>query len=860
MLLASSTAGTQVGNLPLERTAPVGLTTAVHPGVATIPHGNLSIPLFLPSLTLAAGTHLVARYQFKVVSWPTGLPNLTVWVYSELAVFRESSGASLEETIGARNQTVVNGTLSNPNATTGNVTIGAAGASFSNGSKAVLSSQLLAVMVSVPWGTLTMDFRWDWESITPSGVANYSSWSTFQTITPPEHLTVVSDGPPQLTPGAAFQVCIAGPVQNRTFSLHMEVPSPYVSFAWNTTHVPGNWTGTYCWSDTMPSTFTKLPSMLLVHIWEYNTLPSILYILHTEGITKNSGTVTGDISPTGANAHLGSTHLTLTAGLFRVVMTPGTYWLGANASGYGAGGYPVTVVANATTWANLSLAADKGILVGTIVPALAQVSVDGAALQVNSSGGNFSSTLSPGRHSVHAQAAGYASNNSNVNVVVNSTTTIALVLLHYTGWLTGNVTPSSASLAVDGTNVPVGPQGSFNASVATGRQTLSASLQGYSLWEENITIYRNTTTHVSIKLAPGWVAGKVVPFYAFLSLNGVQVEESPQTGAFNVSVLGGTIWAEALASGYLPFNENFTAVAGKTFSLMPVLDDTAVLEGFVHPVNATLHWEDTPVSVGPAGNWSVTTTSGSHWLNASAKGFTSQALQVTLPPGRTAWGNVTLVLVTGQIQGTVTPAGANLSLDGSPVPLNAQGGFSLPEVPGTYSLTASALDHSPLERSITIISGEVKWANLSLRWTVGWVTGTILPSNGSLLEGQIAVVPLAGAFNVTQSPGTYVWLAQAWGFVARNGSTVVTSGVVTDLQVVLKEIPGFWPPPVVSPPAPVATNPPISTPGADHSAGYLLGSAPILSVLVGTLILGVGLVAWMATRKRTRPPPSARIS
>jgi hypothetical protein len=424
LLLASSIpAGTTSGAIAARVAAEV-LPASVHPGDSLTPYGNLSVPLTEPNVSLPARTDVVVRYQFEVAAWPAGLSNLTVWVASELAIFREPGGETFEVTVPGLNQTVSSSSLSDPNATVGNNSVGTGGATFLGGSTALLSSQLLAVMVSVPWGTLKLEFRWNWESIAPSGATAYSPWSSFQTISPPEHLAVVSDGPDELSPGQSFNVCIAGPIQDRTFSLHMEVPSPYWSFAWNTTTVPANWTGTYCWSDEMPSSFNKLPSALLVHIWEYNTLPSILYILHTEAVAPNGGIVTGRISPASADAQLGNFRLSLspTVGLYRLVVTPGTYWLGANASGFLPGGFFVEVESNTTTWANLSLAVAPGTLTGDVTPAQALVTVDGSPLAVNVQSGNFSASLPPGTYWWSGQATGFITGNGSVVVTSGQST------------------------------------------------------------------------------------------------------------------------------------------------------------------------------------------------------------------------------------------------------------------------------------------------------------------------------------------------------------------------------------------------------------------------------------------------------
>jgi hypothetical protein len=150
----------------------------------------------------------------------------------------------------------------------------------------------------------------------------------------------------------------------------MEVPSPYYSFAQNTTSIPANWTGTFCWSVEVPTSFDRLPSALLVHVWEYNTLPSILAILHTEAVPADGGTVTGKVTPASSAAYLGGfpLSLSLTSGQYHLVLAPGTYALNASATGYQPGNETVVVVANQTVWANLTLRSNSTSIVVPVTP------------------------------------------------------------------------------------------------------------------------------------------------------------------------------------------------------------------------------------------------------------------------------------------------------------------------------------------------------------------------------------------------------------------------------------------------------------------------------------------------------------
>jgi len=252
---------------------------------ATTPTGNVSLAAPLPNLLLPSGSVLEANYSVHVIKWPKLVTSIRLTVPSEQASFPTVGGGKLTLWIQGENFTINNTASYGGKSTLTGHTVGVGGAAFASGTHAALSSQLLALMETVRWGVAPVDLQWHWRVLAGSGAALANGSSPTIKIDPQGFVQIVSSGPSSLTPGQNFTVCVSGPLTaNRTLSLHMEVPNPYRAFAWSTTHVPVNTTGSWCWAVQLPSSFTPIPSPLLVHVWSYASEPGILYILHTRAV------------------------------------------------------------------------------------------------------------------------------------------------------------------------------------------------------------------------------------------------------------------------------------------------------------------------------------------------------------------------------------------------------------------------------------------------------------------------------------------------------------------------------------------------------------------------------------------------
>ncbi|MCI4324408.1 MAG: hypothetical protein L3K00_00750 [Thermoplasmata archaeon] len=254
------------------------------------PAGNTSINDAIaltgssPTGTLPVGTLVRVNLRFMASS-TTSAPNATVYVPQQQAVFPAvpasvqifPTGVNLSVPFGS--EVIVNsGTFTLRNATTFNTT-----------GKVTFTSELAALMGSEPFGDLTVDAQWGWNVTTPTGTVTTSGWepSPGQVIQPAEVAFLQSLQPRSFTVPATITACLTGPVQGRTFSLHAETPKPVDDFVINTTRDPVGGPLVFCLSIVIGATIAPQP--LLAHVWDYESVTLLLYIVKLTVTNLTSG-------------------------------------------------------------------------------------------------------------------------------------------------------------------------------------------------------------------------------------------------------------------------------------------------------------------------------------------------------------------------------------------------------------------------------------------------------------------------------------------------------------------------------------------------------------------------------------------
>ncbi len=260
--------------------------------------------------------------------------------------------------------------------------------------------------------------------------------------------------------------------------------------------------------------------------WWYDYAPGTTLLPYDENVGIALITTGGDYCPAGSLGSVvfaesglptgtawsvtvsGGGSLSGTSPSLEKVLASGSYSFTVGAvAGYSAapasGSVSVVAQGGVTTVSVVFTSTATGTLAGTVTPATANVTIDGAPVTLTS--GAFSTAVSAGTHAIVASAAGYYTYYNNVTVSSGATTTVAISLNPVTpppgpdGSLSLTVSPSSATVWVDGSAVTLS-NGAYSASVTPGVHSIEVSASGYYTYYDNVTVKSSTTTSVPISL------------------------------------------------------------------------------------------------------------------------------------------------------------------------------------------------------------------------------------------------------------------------------------------------------------------------------------------------------------------------
>lgn len=172
-----------------------------------------------------------------------------------------------------------------------------------------------------------------------------------------------------------------------------------------------------------------------------------------------------------------------------------------------------------------------------------------------------------GTYNVTAAAAGYSVTPAEITVAVPSAAVALFTFTPDPGVLDLQVTPSNASVWVDGHTATLS-SGAVSMSVPAGVTSIEAADAGYQPYFTNVTVGSNWTTTVTITLTvvvAGTLSLSVSPGSATVWVDGTQVTLA--SGAYSASLAPGIYSVEAVAAGYLPYFNNVTVTGTHTSAL-----------------------------------------------------------------------------------------------------------------------------------------------------------------------------------------------------------------------------------------------------------------------------------------------------
>lgn len=355
------------------------------------------------------------------------------------------------------------------------------------------------------------------------------------------------------------------------------------------------------------------------------------------------------------------------------------------------------------------------------------------------------------------------------------------------GVLALSVAPASAHVALDGRNTSLAG-GRGNVTLSPGSHSVFVSATGYVSQERAVNITPGNVTQLSVTLAeiPGTIWGMVSPSAAEITVDAHPVPVAAN-GSFTDVVEPGYHTVNASLAGYAPYSDARVWVASNATSRLPIVlnPEFGTIEGTVAPEAATVTVNGVPVPT-DLGSFSVDLTPGVYWVNASLSGYEVDSVgPVELAERAVEVLSLVLTPIDGILVGTVTPADAALTVDGSVVNVSA-GAFNVSLPPGNYTVDASASGYLSDNSSVRISPAAVVPLEIALTPATGWIDGTVAPPGARVtVDGTSVSVSSGGTFNVTAPAGVHVIRATSTGFAPVSRTVTVAVGRGTDVNLTL---------------------------------------------------------------------------
>ncbi|WP_281658304.1 carboxypeptidase regulatory-like domain-containing protein [Halobacillus sp. Cin3] len=470
---------------------------------------------------------------------------------------------------------------------------------------------------------------------------------------------------------------------------------------------------------------------------------------------------------------------------------PGSYIVSANATGYQSGSVGVTVEADETSQATLSLAPFPATLTGQVLNQLTGIGIDGSSVTVTDP---------------------------------------------FTGKIIGDTfTDADGNFILN--------------NLAAGSYNVTASASGFGSVSTSVLLESGNTTAVVLSLSPnpGEVAGSVSDRMTGEPLGGASVEIFDETGAFilststnsngNFSAFGlspGNYTAMASLEGYSSQLIGFTVVSGETsvasFSLDP---DPSTIQGIVTDENGgPLAGAEIVVrqftSTGPIiatattdtnGDYLITSLpQGSYVIIAKAIAYAQETSSVLLEPGSTVTENFVLMGQPSAVEGVVSATGSGDVLEGVLVQVfdtngvlvataqtGANGTYRVDGLsPGEYTVAFSHPDYQQLSVRFTAMANATTVVDAGLELNPGAIAGQVLdPDRVPLTGASVRVFPSrgllpiatlvtdgTGSFSISSlTPGSYLLVATSENYSTSQTGVTVYPNETSSATILLSPTP-----------------------------------------------------------------------
>jgi len=376
----------------------------------------------------------------------------------------------------------------------------------------------------------------------------------------------------------------------------------------------------------------------------------------------------------------------------------------------------------------------------------------------------------------------------------------AIALDPVTGRVEVNVSPASAQTEIAGSGNRSGPQAVFEALIP-GKYAVKVTADGYEDLRSDLEVRPGETSSINVQLnaKPGKALGKVadnrgVPLNEVKVFIGAQqVAVTKADGAFATGEIGAGKYAvEYVKAGCERRTDEIQIRPGKDtdlgtvgLQLMP-----GVVKGAITPGNGEVSIDGKKAGL-TNGAFEARLEPGRHSLKCSAPRHKGLEKELTVNPAETIAADCNLTENPGRLEGSVTPADSAVRVDGTAVPVGANGAFSKELTPGKHTFSAERENYYPASLELVIEAEETAKAALALKEKTARISGTMFPSDKGAwasIDGKKIEVR-NGAFSAEVPLGAHSVSAEARAYRPYRKDLALKAEEEASLEIILEPKP-----------------------------------------------------------------------
>ncbi|MCI4345978.1 MAG: hypothetical protein L3K07_04425 [Thermoplasmata archaeon] len=293
----------------------------------------LYLPLNEPTTNLSTGGRITEILEYAVVNYTAADLGISVHFPSLFFTFPLAPSGTFSASLSPQILNISGSGWTN-GAHTSRSSIVPGGLQFPSGGQARMSTEKLAIQANVPYGNLTLEFRWMWNVTQSNGTVSKSPWTTPKStygggvtlpsiFYPAQYISFLS-GPANgqsITIGTNYTAQLGGPVGGRYFFLELENSVGHVVKAHANTIAANATTGNVTITIINYDKYLP-PGKYLVHI--HDVCGAILYNKQITAVFAPSASVTFYVQPAlcGSITFNGTSFANITSSSFAPSTTP----------------------------------------------------------------------------------------------------------------------------------------------------------------------------------------------------------------------------------------------------------------------------------------------------------------------------------------------------------------------------------------------------------------------------------------------------------------------------------------------------------------------------------------------------------